>query len=867
MSDPLSRLTAALADRYTIERELGQGGMATVYLAADIKHQRKVAIKVLRPELAVVIGAERFLSEIKTTANLQHPHILPLFDSGEADSFLFYVMPYVQGETVRDRIEREKQLPVADAMRIASEVAAALDYAHRHGVIHRDIKPENILLHDGSALVADFGIALAASKAGGTRMTETGMSLGTPHYMSPEQAMGEREITARSDIYALGCVLYEMLLGEPPFTGPTAQSIVAKVMTEKPAGLIARRERIPPAVEYAVLTALEKLPADRFSTAAEFSAALTSTESAHAGHALSGRHPSGEWPGSPRSWAPLLAGAFALVLIALFAGRTWGRRDAPPAPVYVAQRLGGPPIAGVPRLSPDGKTIAFVGMVGRQSQIGVLNVASGDWRILTRDTTRGLAEGTAWSPDGSRIYFNRLADAPRGIYTTSATGESEERLILPDACGAAPLSDGSLLALRLNADRRLQMYHYFPKTGRIDTLPAFSALGCLATGSPIDVLAGEQEAVFIGGTDPNRAVDTLAAINLTTHMVRPLWPGISPLRAALRRVPDGEAVVVAVLEGDGYRVVRVATSGSRSITPLFATTSLIWGIDVGMDGAIYLDQSIRPAEALRYDPTTGRTQRKPLPGGSWAVLPLADGRFLTAANSAGITRITVEGWDSDPVAFLASGEPSDLPLATLGTDRVMMRTTGDSGVALTIAYTASGRIAGRIPGFSHKVVAGSPDGEMIYYADSGAIWAMPSAGGTARRLHDGDAVAPSPDGQYLVIQLVDAGTPRLVRLPVDGGPALPITVRSPLAISNNLLLPNAVGPDGRIAVEVGARGLWFWPTAILDPRDGSLTISPPGAAFDGNAGWSPDGKLVTSAKGFVSTLWRFVPERVGSVTP
>ncbi|MDH5284945.1 MAG: serine/threonine protein kinase, partial [Gemmatimonadota bacterium] len=201
-------LANALADRYRLQRELGQGGMATVYLADDLKHDRKVAIKVLRPELAAVIGAERFLSEIKTTANLQHPHILPLHDSGEADSFLFYVMPYVEGESLRDRLLRDKQLPVTDAVRIASEVASALDYAHRRGIIHRDIKPENILLHDGSALVADFGIALAASRAGGSRMTETGMSLGTPQYMSPEQAMGERELDARSDVYALGAMTY-----------------------------------------------------------------------------------------------------------------------------------------------------------------------------------------------------------------------------------------------------------------------------------------------------------------------------------------------------------------------------------------------------------------------------------------------------------------------------------------------------------------------------------------------------------------------------------------------------------------------------------------------------------------------------------
>jgi serine/threonine-protein kinase len=268
------RLQAALIDRYAIQGEVGAGGMATVYLAHDVRHDRKVALKVLRPELAAVIGAERFLAEIKTTANLQHPHILPLHDSGEVDGTVFYVMPFVEGESLRDRLSREKQLPVGDAARIATEVAGALDYAHRKGIIHRDIKPENILLHDGRALVADFGIALAASTAGGTRMTETGMSLGTPHYMSPEQAMGERDLDARTDVYALGCVLHEMLVGEPPFTGPTAQAIVAKVMTEGPAPVGTLRKTVPLHVEDAVLTALEKLPADRFASAAEFASAV-----------------------------------------------------------------------------------------------------------------------------------------------------------------------------------------------------------------------------------------------------------------------------------------------------------------------------------------------------------------------------------------------------------------------------------------------------------------------------------------------------------------------------------------------------------------------------------------------------------------
>ena len=275
MTDVLDRLTGALAGRYRIERELGAGGMATVYLAHDVRHDRKVALKVLRPELSAILGGERFLAEIKTTANLQHPHILSLFDSGEADGLVFYVMPFVEGESLRDRLTRERQLPVDEAVRIATEVADALAYAHQHGVVHRDIKPENILLHGGHALVADFGIALAVSRSeGATRMTETGMSLGTPHYMSPEQAMGEREITPKADIYALGCVLYEMLAGEPPFTGPTPQAIIARVMTEEPRSLTLQRKTVPPHVEAAVRTALEKLPADRFESATAFGEAL-----------------------------------------------------------------------------------------------------------------------------------------------------------------------------------------------------------------------------------------------------------------------------------------------------------------------------------------------------------------------------------------------------------------------------------------------------------------------------------------------------------------------------------------------------------------------------------------------------------------
>ena len=263
MSD-LSRLTESLADRYTLDREIGRGGMATVYLARDVKHQRQVAVKVLDPELGAVVGAERFLAEIKVTANLQHPNLLPLFDSGEAGGLLFYVMPFVDGESLRVRLDREKQLPVDEAVRIAVAVANALAYAHTQGVIHRDLKPENILIQAGQPVVADFGIALAVSKAGGQRVTQTGLSLGTPQYMSPEQATGDRTVDGRTDIYSLGAMTYEMLTGEPPHVGTTAQAIVAKLMTEEVRPLTVLRRNVPAHVDAAVRHALEKLPADRF---------------------------------------------------------------------------------------------------------------------------------------------------------------------------------------------------------------------------------------------------------------------------------------------------------------------------------------------------------------------------------------------------------------------------------------------------------------------------------------------------------------------------------------------------------------------------------------------------------------------------
>jgi len=415
---PQARLTAALADRYRIERELGQGGMATVYLAEDLKHKRRVAVKVLKPELAAVLGAERFVVEITTTAALQHPHILPLFDSGEADGFLYYVMPFIDGETLRSKLDRETQLGVDESVRIATDVASALHYAHTHGVIHRDIKPENILLHDGRPMVADFGIALAVSAAAGGRMTETGLSLGTPHYMSPEQATAEKDITARADQYSLASVLYEMLTGNPPHTGATAQQIIMKIITEDAQDVTAFRKSVPRTVADAIAQALEKLPADRFTTTAEFAAALTG-EGTGAATPRGGARATALRAQEARASEPwrrvaVVASVFAVFATAVALWAVGQRGSGGGERVEFAYRPilephSRPHIA----ISADGKRIAQVLRdTSGVTVIAIRDIGSSRMRVLTG--TNG-AEEPAFGPDGSWLLYQangRLWRAP-----------------------------------------------------------------------------------------------------------------------------------------------------------------------------------------------------------------------------------------------------------------------------------------------------------------------------------------------------------------------------------------------------------------------------------------------------------------------
>ena len=617
----IARLALALADRYRIERELGAGGMATVYLAFDIKHDRRVALKVLKPELAAVLGAERFVVEIKTTAALQHPHILPLFDSGTADGFLYYVMPFIDGETLRSKLDRETQLGIDEAVRITTNVADALDYAHRHGVIHRDIKPENILLHDGRPMVADFGIALAVSAAAGGRMTETGLSLGTPHYMSPEQATAEKEITARSDVYSLGSVLYEMLTGSPPHTGASAQQIIMKIVTEEAAPVTKLRKAVPPNVAAAVAKALEKLPADRFESARSFAEALTNPAYTR----LTGASAAGASPAAERWRRVALAAGGGLVACAAFALWALSRSGPPPATVrhwnivlpdsapldYFAPSLYG---EGQPALAiaRSGDRIAYIARRGRTSALC--------YRRLDESTPHVLAgtEGASqpfFSPDGEWIGFF----AGGALKKVAVAGGSPVVIARVGAArGAVWAADGHILF----ADQDVRQMQSVPASGGA-TSNRFAAQGRLYWPSLLpgeewvlgssdtrqlllwSLKEGRGLAVGAGGLVPVESSDTASLLSGTYpryvasgHLVYLVGNTLMalPFDAKRLRVMGPPAPVMQAVRREGWDAAGqydVAADG----TLLFAG-----GVDASKSVPVWVERSGRIADSLPIPP-------------------------------------------------------------------------------------------------------------------------------------------------------------------------------------------------------------------------------------------------------------------------
>jgi eukaryotic-like serine/threonine-protein kinase len=775
----LERLKASLAGRYRIERELGQGGMATVYLAEDLKHDRKVAIKVLRPELAAVIGAQRFLAEIKTTANLQHPHILPLHDSGEVNGTVYYVMPFVEGESLRDRLTREKQLSIAEVVRIATEVAGALDYAHRHRVIHRDIKPENILLHDGQALVVDFGIALAVSKSdGGTRMTETGMSLGTPHYMSPEQAMGERDLDARTDVYALGCVAYEMLVGEPPFSGPTAQAIIAKVMTERPTAPSATRDTVPEGVEDAVLRAISKLPVDRFATAAEFAASLAGAEDGRPRH----RRASLAQSRTDRRTLVALAVLAALLAVVAFAG--WSRVGRP--------------------TSGDGPLAYQIHLTLSESDVGF------------------VAAQLALSADGRVIVFSDTAGGTRQLWVKER-GVAEPRPIPGTQDGEAPFlsPDGRTVAYAVGA----QLLRIPISGGAPQVLSDSAQVDALSVrGAWLD----NGMIVFLGGTSKFLyAVPDTGGVTRRIATVDQLL-GFPVVIAA---VPGHDAVIVTGCDFGSCTnpIVDLVQLESRAIERILPGSIGAWPLrgnrllNILPDGTVFL---------APFDPATGRVGEGTPVAAGIAVAERgpelavgSEGVILEGVGGAGSfsnrTQLVVVGLDGSTRLVDSSwsgvfANNSRLDLSPDGR-RILFSLLKPDGVETALfvkpypegaatRFSAMGVMSGR--------AVWSPDGQRIAWVVVGEdgkaeVWqqAADGSGRPAPLVQDPRGVYEvefSPDGKWLLYRTDDvaAGSGNIYARRTSGD-----TTTIPVATSDAEETSPAISPDGHrvaYAARIGA---------------------------------------------------------------
>ncbi len=754
MTPPSDRLTAALSDRYRIERELGQGGMATVYLAQDLKHDRHVALKVLRPELAAVLGAERFVQEIKTTAALQHPHILPLFDSGTADGFLFYVMPFIDGETLRAKLDRETQLGVDEAVRIAIEVADALGYAHQHGVIHRDIKPENILLQNGRPMVADFGIALAVSAAAGGRMTETGLSLGTPHYMSPEQATAEKEISARSDVYSLASVLYEMLSGEPPHMGNSAQQIIMKIITETPQPVTALRKSVPEHVAAAVAQALEKLPADRFASATEFAAALD-------GRLATRARTSGSRVQSPdgRKWR-WIAGTLSLAVVALAALSAWalirgqsspadrqriefafrsnsaatdrgyveispdGRRiiqaarDTLGVRRIVMRELGSTALTSIPGtegaedpvFSPDGRWIAYLaGTTIRKVP------AAGGLAITVADSA--LTGGPGWAADGSLLY----AKSGEGLWRTSASGGPDVQLTRLDTV-------------------RAEFNHWYPQElpgGRAAIFSSFFTPFAKSRIEAVEYATGKRTVLVEGAIFGRYAASghLLFARDGAIFAV-PFDP--AKLRTSGSAMPVVENLAWTPTDGvAGFAVSRTGTLVYLKASEWNAPRRVVWTDRAGNERPL-LPEAAEWAEPRRS------------PDGRWVALTRNAGSRQIWLFDVG-RRVLSQLTRSDGVSFNAQWMPDsrsiihmvetpfyDLARAPIDGTRpdTIVRSRGDKAISSI-----------------------SPDGKSLMFADLGTrdrLMRAPVAGGTPTSMDSGSANqrngAFSPDGRWVAFE-------------------------------------------------------------------------------------------------------------------
>lgn len=794
MTEPDERLVRAVERRYRIERTLGAGGMATVYLAHDLKLGRDVALKVLRPDLAAAIGAERFLREIRVTAALQHPHILAIYDSGQADSFLYYVMPFVKGESLHDRLEREGQLPIDEALRITGEIADALDYAHAQEIVHRDIKPENIMLAGGHAFLADFGVARAVRVAGGERLTATGIAVGTPWYMSPEQATGEERIDGRSDVYSLGCMLYEMLAGERPLTGPTFEATLARRLTETPRPLRAVRDTIPLEVEEAVATALAKLPADRFSTAGEFARAASSPDPRRS---TTARPLSARLRARHTLTTTQLAAAALLLVAALGAAALGWLRQPPPGPVtrFALALTSTEPLASASgatvALSPDGTNLVYVGD-GPQLYLRPLDRLE----ATPIPGTEG-AYNPFFSPDGEWVAFG-AAGALKKV--PLAGGPPVTILETPGTIsGAAWRSDGMiLLDSPVGPDLVL-----VPATGGASrSVTTLDSLPGTAYYSPSLLPGGDWALTALMAADLARA--ELAVVSVESGRVTPLGiQGISPkyvMGHAVYARPDG-TLMAAPIDVDRHTV----TGPEIPVVE-----------DVRLKGGAVAEFTVSENGTLVYLPAAGAARRITIVDRDGLSRPLSDERRAFYA-----PRFSPDG-------------------------RAIAVTVFDQGNRNIWLYDVESGGKTRFTFESDNLYPiWSPDGERIAYTSTRGgrfdlYWGPADGSGVPERLlttpHEEYPTSWSRDGRWLFFMETNPGSGRdLWALPVEGD-------RTPISIAGEPYEERSavLSPDGRWLAYCTNEGGQLEVYVRAFPRQGGRWQ----VSVDGGAEplWSHDGR-------------------------
>ncbi|HEY2385069.1 MAG TPA: protein kinase [Terriglobia bacterium] len=854
---------------YEITSALGEGGMGVVFRARDVKLQRDVAIKLLPDDF--MDDADRLLRfkrEAQVLASLNHPNVAQIYGFEESGSTRCIVMELVEGETLSERIA-SGPIPVEDALPIAAQIAEGLEAAHERGVIHRDLKPANIkLTPDGKVKVLDFGLAKPLQEQEATSFSHSptmmtasvpGMILGTPAYLSPEQARG-KAVDKRTDIWAFGCVLFEMLTGRQAFGGETIPDIMASIISrdvswqDLPA-------TTPPRLRELMARCLQKDVRRRLRDAGDARLAIEDI--------IRGLHSpppaAAEAAAGRTAKRPYLSLILAAMTVALAAAVVWLAMKRPAETAWLGTRLGGPNIAGEPRVSPDGRLVAFVALVEGTSQVGVIHPDSGDWTILTHDRSHGYPTNVAWSPDSTRIYYGRIDGSPRGVFSVPALGGSE-RLVLDDAANPEVLPDGSLLVARINPSRHYQLYRFWPETGRVDSYPAM-LVGSDSQTTP--AFKDGKEALFWGiAADQPDSKNHLYTVDLNTKTTRRIMSNIdldmfSGFVPKLAVSKDDRFILVAGQAGDLQEIIEIPRTGGDART-LISTTNFTSAIDAGPDGSIYLDQLSRPFEMLQLASASAVPEQivhidAPTP--DFTPPPIADGRVIVQAVVGGRGRLLLGKPGTDLQPFIQTSEETSGPIALAGTDAIAFVIGSGASRQIAIASIADGRILRRltkVDGSKVSTLAASADGKALYYTIGDHLWTMPAEDGEPRMMGEAGSVGVDPHGKYLVVERSDKEGIRLVRMPLDGGAETPLSFPGVRLVY--FLTPNAIRADGAILMPL-AVGSFNWAAGLLHPESGKVDKLPIDPSFDVHAaGFLPDGRIQVAGFGFNSTLWRFRPQ-------